>query len=218
MKIIGHRGAAGLALENTIESIRAGVHAGAVYIEMDVRATKDGVLVLCHDESLERTFGVHRNVSECTHAEIKKLCPNLPTLSDALKAAKCEGVIVECKVFIEPKQLLDIFKKFPKLDIRVASFNQEFIRVMKEASNNTFCYVLEHHNWLEVMNRASGMNADGVGINYGVLNLVNYLVAKRKKLHVYTYTVNKRWIAKLYARLYPSAYICTDRPDLLKNI
>lgn len=54
MKIIGHRGAAGLALENTLESLRAGINAGAHSIEFDVRLTKDGEVVLCHDSDLKK--------------------------------------------------------------------------------------------------------------------------------------------------------------------
>ena len=54
MKVIGHRGAAGLALENTLESIHAAIKAGVDAIEFDVRLTSDGHFVLCHDNSISR--------------------------------------------------------------------------------------------------------------------------------------------------------------------
>ncbi len=52
---VSHRGAAGLAPENTLSALRAGVSAGAPFIEIDIRLTSDGVPVLMHDGSLDRT-------------------------------------------------------------------------------------------------------------------------------------------------------------------
>lgn len=53
--IIGHRGAAGLAPENTLAAIRAAASAGARWVELDIALTRDGVPVLLHDATLERT-------------------------------------------------------------------------------------------------------------------------------------------------------------------
>lgn len=55
MLVIGHRGAAGLAPENTFASFDAALSVGVDGIETDVRITRDGVLVLMHDPSLART-------------------------------------------------------------------------------------------------------------------------------------------------------------------
>jgi glycerophosphoryl diester phosphodiesterase len=73
---IGHRGAAGLAPENTIASYDLALEVGADYIEPDLRMTKDGVLVALHDEDLDRTTrGPAENctgpVSEKTLEEVK---------------------------------------------------------------------------------------------------------------------------------------------------
>ena len=53
-EIIGHRGAAGLAPENTLESFEAAISAGADRIEFDVRRTMDGQAVIFHDLTLDR--------------------------------------------------------------------------------------------------------------------------------------------------------------------
>lgn len=53
--VVGHRGAAGLAPENTLESIEAALSAGADAVEIDVRVTDDGVPILLHDATLDRT-------------------------------------------------------------------------------------------------------------------------------------------------------------------
>ena len=52
---VSHRGAAGIAPENTLSAVKAGVSAGAPFIEIDIRLTSDGVPVLMHDGTLDRT-------------------------------------------------------------------------------------------------------------------------------------------------------------------
>jgi len=55
MIIIGHRGAAGLAPEHTFASWDLALEAGADYLEQDLQMTADGVLIVMHDDSLDRT-------------------------------------------------------------------------------------------------------------------------------------------------------------------
>jgi glycerophosphoryl diester phosphodiesterase len=215
MKIIGHRGAAGLAPENTVKSIREAVKAGADYIELDVRMTRDRRLVINHDSSLSRTYGVELNVSEHTLKELRIPCPDLPTLDDALQASQTSGVILEPKEYIEPSRILSITQQYTKLDVRFASFNHHFIRALKKTNPGSFCYVLEHHSPFEIINRASKMKADGIGLNYGVLNPLTYILAKRKNLQIYTYTINKPWIATILSFIYKDVFICTDYPNKL---
>jgi glycerophosphoryl diester phosphodiesterase len=54
-RIFGHRGAAGLAPENTLPSFALGLSLGASILELDVHASRDGVIVVMHDPHLERT-------------------------------------------------------------------------------------------------------------------------------------------------------------------
>jgi glycerophosphoryl diester phosphodiesterase len=56
--IVGHRGASAYAPENTIPALQLAADQGATYVEYDLQPTKDGVLVLLHDETLERTTDV----------------------------------------------------------------------------------------------------------------------------------------------------------------
>jgi len=56
--VVGHRGAGAYAPENTLESYRLAIAQGAEYVEQDLQITRDGVLVCCHDESLERISNV----------------------------------------------------------------------------------------------------------------------------------------------------------------
>ena len=70
--IIGHRGAAGLAPENTIEGFRAGLEAGAEAFELDVHLTADGVAVVIHDPTLERTTDRGGRIAEMTAKAIRQ--------------------------------------------------------------------------------------------------------------------------------------------------
>ena len=93
--IVAHRGASADAPENTLAALRLGFAQGADYGECDVRLTRDGAVVLLHDESLRRTAGVEARVAELTLAELHGFevgawCGELwhgekiPTLAEAL--------------------------------------------------------------------------------------------------------------------------------------
>jgi glycerophosphoryl diester phosphodiesterase len=56
--VVGHRGACAYAPENTLESYRLAIKQRAEYVEQDLQITRDGVLVCCHDTSLERISNV----------------------------------------------------------------------------------------------------------------------------------------------------------------
>jgi glycerophosphoryl diester phosphodiesterase len=69
-RAIGHRGSAGTHPENTLESFRAAAATTAPYIEFDVHMTRDGEIVIAHDDHLARMCGVDRTIPEMTHAEV----------------------------------------------------------------------------------------------------------------------------------------------------
>ena len=79
--VIGHRGSAAMAPENTLASIRLALRQGADFVENDIMRTKDGKLVVTHDLSLQRTTDVEQvfpdrtsyQVADYTLAEIKRL-------------------------------------------------------------------------------------------------------------------------------------------------
>jgi glycerophosphoryl diester phosphodiesterase len=72
-RLFGHRGAAGVAPENTMPAFRQALVDGAGYLELDVHATRDGVVVVIHDPTLERTTNGAGVVRERTFAEIERL-------------------------------------------------------------------------------------------------------------------------------------------------
>ena len=70
VSITAHRGDSLDAPENTLPAVIHAIDNMADYVEMDVRETKDGVMVLLHDESLYRTTGDYRNIEEVNYDEL----------------------------------------------------------------------------------------------------------------------------------------------------
>lgn len=70
--MIGHRGAAGEAPENTVAALRRARAVGCKWVEIDVRMTADGELVLLHDDRLERTTNGHGRARELSLASIRR--------------------------------------------------------------------------------------------------------------------------------------------------
>ena len=70
---IAHRGGLGLSPENTIVSFQRAIKEGADILELDIRSTSDSVLVLLHDETVDRTTNGKGKISELTLKEAKTL-------------------------------------------------------------------------------------------------------------------------------------------------
>lgn len=113
---IGHRGAAGVAPENTLESIERGMAADVDAIEVDVHAGADGTLVLMHDDDVDRTTDGTGGVERMTLQDLRRLdagywfSPDggktfpfrgggvrIPTLDEAAEACGDLPMVVEVK-------------------------------------------------------------------------------------------------------------------------
>ena len=88
--LYSHRGLhkEGESTENTMEAFDAAIRAG-IGIELDVRLTKDGILVVFHDESLKRVCGLDKKIASMSYSELKGIRPGLsnsgiPLLADVL--------------------------------------------------------------------------------------------------------------------------------------
>jgi glycerophosphoryl diester phosphodiesterase len=108
-RIAGHRGAKMRAPENTLAGFRAARRLGAGWVELDAKLTKDGVVVVIHDETLERTTNGAGRVESATLAELRRLdaggwfSPDfkgepLPTLEEALICIAGEGLGVNVEI------------------------------------------------------------------------------------------------------------------------
>ncbi len=119
--VIAHRGSSGNAPENTLVSFRKAIEMGADFIELDIHLSKDGELIVMHDETVNRTTNGKGKIRELTLAEIKGLDAGswfneefkgvvVPTLGEVLELTKLvstsktkEGFPRLCKILIEVK-------------------------------------------------------------------------------------------------------------------
>ncbi|MBO5285783.1 MAG: hypothetical protein J6B16_02675 [Clostridia bacterium] len=132
-----HRGASEYAPENTMLSFMLGETMGANGIETDVHQTKDGALVLFHDDNLKRVTGVNGFVYDYTLAELKNMLVTVNGLSDkictldeflSVFASKKIHLAIELKQANIEKQVIDTLKKYGVQNKTViTSFEYDFL-------------------------------------------------------------------------------------------
>lgn len=97
---IGHRGASGHRTENTLDAFRHAAALGAEMWELDTQMTRDGVVVVSHDDHLDRVFGVDLRISVMTAADLADLPDvGVPTFAEVAALARQTG----CGLYIELK-------------------------------------------------------------------------------------------------------------------
>lgn len=163
--VISHRGEHLHHPENTLAAFRGAVDAGADYIELDVRTTSDGKLVLMHDKTLDRTTNGTGEVKSHSSKEIRlldagaKFSPTfagtqVPTFDEALDFARNKiNVYVDTKD-ADPQQLVDTIIRHDMQD-HVVIYGNPFLlyevhkilpalRLMPEAQNADVSRFLLH--------------------------------------------------------------------------
>lgn len=107
-RLIAHRGASGEYPENTLAAFRAAAAAGAPYFELDVRMTRDGVIVLGHDDDLSRNCGIDGTISKLTFDELRQVDAGW-----GFSPARGEGFPFRGQGLTIPA-LEEVFAEFPK--------------------------------------------------------------------------------------------------------
>jgi glycerophosphoryl diester phosphodiesterase len=93
--VFAHRGGSALAPENTMAAFANGLAVGADGFELDVQLSRDGVVVVQHDQTVDRTTPGHGRVDEMTARDLARL--DVPALADVLARFRDARVIVEMK-------------------------------------------------------------------------------------------------------------------------
>ncbi|MBE6669091.1 MAG: MBL fold metallo-hydrolase [Ruminococcaceae bacterium] len=137
-----HRGASEYLPENTLLSFYTGIFMGANGIETDIRKTKDGVLVLFHDNTLERVMGESGDVESLTLEELRSFniskngyTDKIVTLEDFLEKFAFRDITfaIELKGSDVERETADLLRKYNmKAKTVVTSFKLEYIRKFRE--------------------------------------------------------------------------------------
>lgn len=200
MLIIGHRGAAGLAPENTMKAMKAGYEADADMLEIDIRLTKDRRIVAIHDARLTRTHHHRDAVAGITYAQLQALTkdkpvPLLETILDKYFGkillnieVKSRGCGDELIALLEDKYV----KKASDWDkLIVSSFKgSELTRIRKLAPHANLAMLHNENPFIFIAYHRS-VKLTAVGFHRLYLNPLALEIAKRTGLFIYAYTVDR---------------------------
>ncbi len=168
-QIIGHRGLAAKAPENTLASIKMAASMGLKWVEFDVNTTQDNIAVLCHDNTVNRTTNSKGRVSRMDFATISQLDAGswfdplfkqekIPTLLQALKLCqqlklgvnlelKPDSRITDAQIHHYINTVTTIILPFKNsIPLLVSSFNKDVIRAFKQSlSDIPLGFLLDRH-------------------------------------------------------------------------
>ncbi|WP_199460948.1 glycerophosphodiester phosphodiesterase family protein [Vibrio owensii] len=148
--LIGHRGVAGKFPENTKVSVQAAIDLGLNWVEVDVQPTKDNVLVVCHDHTVNRCSNGKGRVDQMTLSELKALDfgrwfsdefanESIMTLSELLELAAENDLNLNIEVKVDHHSANDVAQMvaqtlldgpLPKERILLSSFSHDVIRAL----------------------------------------------------------------------------------------
>lgn len=194
---VGHRGAAGHAPENTLAAIDAGIACGADIVEIDLRRTADGVLVVLHDATVNRTTNGTGRIDRLSLRDVKKLTAGkgqqIPTLQEVLDAASGRaGLMLELKIRGIAGQTVEAVRQagFKNLVI-YASFLHEELPHVRAADPDADRMALFDRLPGTSAARAMKYAASCVGLHYdrATRRLIESL--HRSDLRVFVYTANR---------------------------
>lgn len=242
--ITGHRGAAGLAPENTLAAIRKGISFNVDRIEIDVQQTADGVVVVRHDETLNRTTNGKGLIKDRTFLEIKKLDAGssfsseykgekIPSLEEVLQTVngRCD-LVIEIKKGNDfypniVENTIELIEKYNAQDWCIMhSFNIDALvhahKLMPELRLHRLFVVklrglpLIYDGSIDVLNIEKHPFIEEYSIMYNFANqgIIDQLHKHGKRVNVWTVD-DKKHINRLINLGVDG--IITDRPDLFNE-
>lgn len=237
MLIVGHRGGAGMAPENSLQCIEKGIQTGADMIEIDIHLTKDGELVVCHDQTIDRTTTGTGKIAEMTLNEIRKFHivdkngketdEKISTLDEVLKLinGRCH-LLIEIKRTnnlyqgIEQKLLESIKAHHASQWIIVQSFNDSVLETLHALDHTVRLekLVIFKLQWIPVIFDGTFTYfsfkkyhyISSFNFHYRAITpaLLKKIHAQGKEVKIWTLEEPNNWKAC------PVDGIITDRPDL----
>lgn len=222
MLVIGHRGAKGLGHENTISAMQAGIDAGSLIIEFDVRVTKDGVPVVIHDRSLSRTHSISSRIDSLTYKKLLQLTDSkvqIPTLKEVLD--KYWGAVflnIEIKGRNVGKRVTEFINtnyiSSPNDwdNCFISSFRIRELWAIRKVSDEVQIGLIHNRNPFAFIACTRQLRLSAVGFHRLYANPLAIEIAKKANLFTYAYTVNRPKGALLLANNKIDAVV-TDHPD-----
>ena len=226
--VIGHRGAAGHEVENTIPSIDKAISLGVDAVEVDVFLCKSGELVVFHDKNLSRLTNSNAFIESLTLDSINKIDVinnhKIPTLEEVIKFInKRVHLNIELKGLNTAKPTYELLQslflnKQELIDkISISSFNWEELDIIYNLDNDISTAVLTETKAIQrAINQAKKIKAKAINIDYKLLNRKVVKMIKSEYLIINAWTVNEIHQIKRMINLGVDGII-TDFPDRVIN-
>lgn len=222
MKIIGHRGARGLAPENTLVALRKAVTHHVDEIEFDLRVTKDGVVILHHDPELGFGKSQMLVIDQNDFETLKHRKPDLTTFQEALDTlGKRARLYIEVKPDVNIAPIVNIIEDYLNHgwlinNMKLASFSQSTLLELDKRLPQIDKIVLEKWSGVRASRRARQLKTKYISMDqkwlwWGFVHSVAH-----SGYCLYTYTLNDPKKAKRWQKhgLYG---VVTDYPDLFEK-
>lgn len=234
---MAHRGWSGKAPENTMTAIRLALAEPAIgAIEIDVQLSKDGVPVLLHDFTLERTTNGNGLVSAFTYEELRTLDAGrwfgewyagerIPSLEEVLQAVKGRCLLnIELKTApgmhpgLSETVLALLERHNMKRDVYVTSFDHEEIRRFRSLDAEVRCGLIVCANPVMMLEQLREAGATVLSIAYPYLTEELANAAFEQGIEVIAWTVDDPQAIQQIVKTYTHVQICTNHPDRMLAI
>lgn len=235
-KIFAHRGASGYAPENTISAFKKAIDLKADGIELDVHLSKDGKLVVMHDENLKRTTNKTGLISDYTLSELKQFDAGswfssefqgekIPTLEEVFDLICPTDLIINIEIKsgyriypnIEQKVLKCIKDFNMKNRCIISSFDHYSLVRVKELEPNIKTGLLYGESLYEPWEYAKSVSVNALHPDYNTFDKDFIKEAFKHKFEINPYTVNNDDAIKFLASNMITGII-TNYPDKARKI
>jgi glycerophosphoryl diester phosphodiesterase len=220
--VVGHRGAKGRKPENTISAIKFAIDSGADIVEVDVRSTKDGELILLHDPDFKRVSGKDVSPSQLDLIEIKRgitvYGEPVATLEEAIITVKDKvGLFVEIKEKNTVENVLNKIKKFRyEKQTAVISFYEDAIFEAKKLNPDITTGLIYSEPPGKII-EAKKLGADIVLPGYWLATEKAVRFAHKMSLKVVSWVVNdEEHLKQAFSRKIDA--VATDYPDMIVKL
>ena len=222
--VVGHRGAAAYVLENSLDSFRKAVEVGAHASECDIHMSKDGVPMVIHDKTLDRTTDLSGVVAETLMKDMHS--PTVPTLGEYIDVLKGKAVqVIEIKAGegVVPAVVKEVRAKKSEKETIIFSFNMDIVRESKKLAPEIFAVWLvavpyAESNFGKLMETKEELGVDALGFSYRNVteSLAKHLRGEKCPLFVWTVPPGEE-VERLKG--YGVNFIITDHPkDVLEQL
>jgi glycerophosphoryl diester phosphodiesterase len=214
---IGHRGAKGHVAENTLASFAKALDLNVDAIELDVHLSKDGEVVVIHDETIDRTTNKTGLVSNYTAGELKQL--GIPTLREVIQLVdkKC-SINIEIKEAAATKKVVEIIEEmiskqnWTYAHFHVSSFIWETLESISKLNSNMVLGILTEDSIENALAFAKKIKAYSINPFYKLINQEVCLTLKNSGFKIYTWTVNTPEDL-IFVKTLPIDGLISDFPD-----